>query len=252
MSLAADYKRQLAWRDWPTILDALPPLAGQTVLDLGCGVGDLAAELVARGARVVGVDLNDELLREGRSRELPGAEFRMADLRTLEGLALDDPVDGLWCSFAAAYFPDLAAALAVWRRHLAPGGWAALTEVDDFFRHGPLSDRTRALLDGYVSDAVEAGRYDFHMGHKLADHLERAGFTVTKEFTVGDRELAFDGPAGAEVLEAWRSRFERMALLRQFCGPEFEAVRDEFLMCLARPDHRSEAKVYCCIATAQA
>ena len=50
MSLSDDYSRQFAWRSWATILDALPPLAGQTVLDLGCAVGDQAAELVARGA----------------------------------------------------------------------------------------------------------------------------------------------------------------------------------------------------------
>jgi ubiquinone/menaquinone biosynthesis C-methylase UbiE len=70
------------WRAWSTIFDALPPLRGQTVLDLGCGVGDQAAELVARGARVIGVDMNDELLRTARSRRLENSEFRKGDLRT--------------------------------------------------------------------------------------------------------------------------------------------------------------------------
>ena len=66
----------------PSVFDALPPLQGQTVLDLGCGVGDQAAELVARGARVIGVDMDAELLREAQAKRLPNAEFRTDDLRT--------------------------------------------------------------------------------------------------------------------------------------------------------------------------
>ena len=48
MSLANDYKQQFQWRAWSTVFDALPSVRGQLVLDLGCGIGDQAAELVAR------------------------------------------------------------------------------------------------------------------------------------------------------------------------------------------------------------
>ncbi len=247
MSLSSDYKRQFGWRDWPTIFDALPPLQGQIVHDVGCGVGDLAAEFVARGARVVGVDRNEELLREARSRRLPNAEFRMGDLRTLPDLGV--AADGLWCSFTAAYFPDLSAALAAWARNVKPGGWVALTEIDDLFGHEPLSIRTKALLSAYAEDALAAGRYDFHMGRKLQAHLDRSGFAVSKVLTLQDQELSFSGPARPEVLDAWRSRFNRMKRLRDFCGPRFEQAQEEFLGCLMRADHSSLAKVYCCIAT---
>ena len=247
MSLSDDYRRQFGWRAWRTMFDALPPLQGRTVLDLGCGVGDQAADLVARGARVIGVDMNEELLRAAESRRLPNAEFRSGDLR-----APLDPgvaVDSLWCSFTAAYFPDLPAALASWGRHLRPGGWAALTEVDDLFGHEPLGARARSSLEAYARDALAAGRYDFHMGRKLRDHLERSGFTVSRVLALEDQELSFGGPARPEVVDAWRARFHRMKLLRGFCGPSFEQVREEFLGCSGRSDHRSAAKVYCCIAT---
>ncbi len=178
MSLSSEYKQQFGWRDWPTIFAALPSLHGQTVLDLGCGVGDLAAEFVARGARVIGVDMNQELLREARSRQLSNAEFRGGDLRTLPDFGI--AVDGLWCSFATAYFPDLPRALSAWARSVRPGGWIALTEVDDLFGHEPLSVRTKALFRAYAEDAFAAGRYDFHMGRKLRAHLERSGFTVCR------------------------------------------------------------------------
>ena len=247
MSLSNEYKRQFGWRSWPSIFDALPPLRGRTVLDLGCGVGDQAAEIVARGARVIGIDMNEELLREAKSRQLPDAEFRMGDLRTF--LDLGVAVDGLWCSFTAAYFPDLSAVLSAWARYLQPGGWVALTEVDDLFGHEPLSARTKALFEAYARDAFVAGRYDFHMGRKLRNHLERSGFTVSKMLTLQDQELSFGGRARPEVVDAWRTRFDRMKLLRDFCGPNFEQVREEFLGCLMCADHRSAAKVHCCIAT---
>lgn len=247
MSLASEYRRQRGWRDWPAIFAALPALAGQTVLDLGCGVGDQAADLAARGARVIGVDLNEELLREAAAQGLANAEFHLADLRDLHGL--DVAVDGLWCSFAAAYFPDLPKALAGWARCLRPGGWVALTEIDDLFGHEPLGVRTRELFVAYAGDALAAGRYDFHMGRKLADHLKRAGFTVAKALTVADQELAFDGPALPEVVEAWRDRLDRMRLLQEFCDAELEPLREDFLGCLTRADHRSMSKVYCCVAT---
>jgi SAM-dependent methyltransferase len=246
MSLTDEYKRQFAWRDWPTIFDALPSLQGQTVLDLGCGVGDVAAEFVARGAHVIGIDMGEELLREAKSRQLANAEFRMGDLRTLPDLGV--AADGLWCSFTTAYFPDLPMALAAWTRNLKSNGWIALTEIDDLFGHEPLSFQAKELLKAYADGALAAARYDFHMGHQLSDRLERCGFTVSKMLRLSDQELSFSGPASPEVLDAWRNRFDRMKLLRDFCGADFEQVREEFLGCLMRADHRSTATVYCCLA----
>ena len=164
MSLSDEYRRQFGWRSWATIFDALPTLGGQTVLDLGCGVGDLAAALVARGARVIGLDTNDALLDEARSKALARAEFRKADLRSLEYAG--PPADGLWCSFTAAYFPDLTHTLESWSRFLRPGGWVVLTEIDDLFGHAPLGVRAASLLEDYARDALRAGRYDFPHGAK--------------------------------------------------------------------------------------
>lgn len=246
MNIASEYKQQFGWRAWPEVLDALPPIRGQVVLDLGCAVGDQAAELVARGARVIGVDLNPTLIEEARSRKLPNTDFRQLDLRTRPDLGV--VADGVWCSFAASYFPDLPTILATWSRYLRPGGWIALTEVDDLFGNHPLSASTKGILEDYARNALAAKWYDFHMGHKLGDALERSGFKVNSMRTVIDQELSFDGPARAEVIEAWRKRFDRMTRLRNFCGQGFAQVCDEFLCCLSRPDHWSSARVYCSTA----
>ena len=246
MGLANEYRRQFNWRDWDTVFSALPQLAGVHVLDLGCGLGDQAAELVARGARVTGVDANAELIAEAGRRRLPGAEFRVGDVR--QTLDPELQAEGIWCSFTAAYIPDLAEALRRWTRNLKPDGWIAVIEIDDLFGHEPLSAGTRALLDAYADEAFIARRYDFRMGRKLEGHLHRAGFQVEKSLTVVDKELSFDGPAQPDVLGAWRDRFARMKHLRDFCGGKARVVEQEFLGCLAHDDHRSLAKVNCCLA----
>ncbi len=246
MSLVASYRRQFAWRSWPVILASLPPLEGHTVLDLGCGVGDVASELVARGARVLGYDGNAELLEAARSRGLANAEFARADLRDIADTGIR--ADGLWCSFTAAYFPNLAAVLAGWARLLRRGAWAALTEIDDLFAHEPLDENTRGVLDAYAADALRSARYDFRMGRRLGFEVRRAGFDVQAVFDVADREFCFDGRADPEVLAGWRARFDRLTALRDFCPGEFERVRDAFLACLAHDDHQSRARVVCCIA----
>lgn len=249
MNLATEYAAQYRWRDWERIFDALPDITGKTVLDAGCAVGDQAAVLVSRGARVIGIDANEELLSAARSRSLPNAEFLSADLR---GLDLDTMVDGIWCSFTAAYLMEFANVVRSWTRFLNPGGWIIVTDVDNLFGHEPLDERVKSFLDEYAEDALRAGRYDFHVGHKLPGLLEDAGVRVTNTFTCEDAELSFDGAAAPGIVDAWRARFERMPLLKKVCGPEYGFVRDSFLQCLSLPEHRSLTTIYSCVGKLEA
>jgi len=43
-----------------------------------------------------------------------------------------------------------------------------------------------------------------------------------------------------------------MSALREFCGSAMEDVERDFLACLVHEEHRSMAKVYCCIGTKRA
>jgi SAM-dependent methyltransferase len=59
-----DLTQRLALRRW------LLPRPGQSVLDVGCGVGRWSRLLARRGARVTGVDLSPTMVEEGRRRAL--------------------------------------------------------------------------------------------------------------------------------------------------------------------------------------
>lgn len=252
MSLANDYRRQAAWRDWATAFAALPSreasardLAGQRILDMGCAIGDQAAELSRRGASVVGVDLNPDLLAVARGRGIANAEF-VASLEEARG-----SFDGIWASFVPAYFVDFSVALAEWKQRLAPGGWVALIEVDDLFAHSPLREETKRLLDAHADNTAAARRYDFRMGRWLKPCLEECGFDVIVDRDLADAELAFDGPAPPDVLEAWQARFARLVGLKNFAGARFDAVRDDFLACLEHPEHRAQTRVRMCVGRAR-
>ena len=102
----------------------LPVASFPAILDLCCGPARHARALSEGGYRIVGVDLNEDVIRSARA-VCPGADFRVCDMRSLDSLATPfDAVVNLWHSFG--YFDD-ATNLAIVRQvrsALRPGGRA--------------------------------------------------------------------------------------------------------------------------------
>jgi SAM-dependent methyltransferase len=107
--------------------DRLRLSPGDTVIDVGCGAGRAVAELAARGARAIGVDLDPEMLSAARSR-FPEIDVRLGDVAALPFAA--GSTRGYRADKVFHMLPDPAAALTEARRVLAPGGRIALLGQD--------------------------------------------------------------------------------------------------------------------------
>ena len=114
-------------------LDATGLGAGASVVDLGCGPGDVAlaaAERVGPGGRVLGVDAAERPLELARRRAaaagLRNVTFVRADVTTW---APPGPVDAVLGRLLLLHLADPVALLARAAEHVRPGGVVAFLDV---------------------------------------------------------------------------------------------------------------------------
>jgi demethylmenaquinone methyltransferase/2-methoxy-6-polyprenyl-1,4-benzoquinol methylase len=130
-------------------VDAVGARAGDLVLDLGSGTGDLATLLTQRGANAVGVDLSH--------RMLTAASAKLGSRATLvQGSAYalpfpDGTFSGVVSGFVLRNLDDLPAAFSEIARVLAPGGRVALVDITE-----PRQPLVRRAFDAYFRVAAPA------------------------------------------------------------------------------------------------
>jgi len=108
------------------VADAAGVGAGNKVLDVACGTGVLAREVLGRvgqNGQVVGLDFNEGMLAVAARTE-PRVEWRQGDAVALP--FEDASFDVVVSQFALMYFPDRVAALREMWRALAPNGRLAI------------------------------------------------------------------------------------------------------------------------------
>jgi demethylmenaquinone methyltransferase/2-methoxy-6-polyprenyl-1,4-benzoquinol methylase len=129
LSAALSFWQDPRWRR--ALVDALEPRAGQRVLDVACGTGLVAAELLARAdCSVVGVDQSPEMLAAARARfaAAPAGRVRLVQAEA-EALPFDDgSFDALTFTYLLRYVDAPAATMAELARVVRPGGRVASLE----------------------------------------------------------------------------------------------------------------------------
>lgn len=95
-------------------LDAKP---GESILDLGCGDGQLTQRIAVTGAKVVGVDASPEMLAAARSAGIDAREGRAESLPFA-----DRSFDAVFSNAALHWVRDQDAMMEQVRRVLRPGG----------------------------------------------------------------------------------------------------------------------------------
>lgn len=216
-------------------LAAARAMAGEHVIDIGCGCGDTSLALgdsVGPGGRVFGVDVSAPMLAVARRRagERANVTFAEADASSAD---LKGPYDLMFSRFGVMFFEDPAGAFSHIRKALRPGGrmafvcwrtaaenpWAALpaqtarkaagveTPPADPTAPGPFAfgdeDRVRGMLQaaGFGRIALEPFEAPMYLGHSprsAAEGVMRIGPAARVAREAPPERL----PAIAEAIEA--------------------------------------------------
>jgi SAM-dependent methyltransferase len=193
----------------PLLADVGP---GMRVLDVGCGLGTLAAAAASRGAVATGVDLAEGMLAEARRRH-PALEFVCADAEALP--FADGAFDVALGAFVVNHLPDAERAVAELKRvagRVALAAWGPEDEVAFL----ALPARAAAGLGG-VPDGPDGERYA--SSDALAALVGGPAETIRTEVRVPDLDALWDGVRGGTVRTAARleqaSDAERAAARRE-------------------------------------
>ena len=102
-------------------LDSVLPDA-ERILDVGCGIGQLAQELAQRrpACEIVGCDASPDMMARA-VRDYPAPNLRY-HLGPVEAMERSSGFDALVCTHAFPYFPDKPASMGAMAALLRPGG----------------------------------------------------------------------------------------------------------------------------------
>ena len=184
-------------------MELLEPRRGERILDLGCGTGQLTAEIAARGAHVVGLDSSPEMLGQAR-QNYPRLKFALADATSFR---FEEPFDAVFSNAALHWVKDAEASVKCIAASLRRGG----RFVAEFGGKGNITEILAALRAVFGDAAEEPCPWTFRGIGEYASLLEKHGLEV-RQASLFDRPTPVAGEHG---LEDW---------LEMFCGNYFKRL----------------------------
>jgi trans-aconitate methyltransferase len=169
----------------------------QTILDLGCGTGKLSIDLARNGARVVGLDMSEEMIRKAKST-YPSMEFFVADARKMEYI---DYFDTVFSNAVLHWIKDQKTLLqAIWRA-LKPGGHF----ICEFGAYHCIYQIQSAFREEYeAAGYVYEDPFFYPTSNEYSDMLREAGFEIVKVIDFDRPTPLVDGENG---LRNWMKQF---------------------------------------------
>ena len=162
------------------LLDRFEPLGGLTVVDAGCGAGDVSFELgerVGSAGRVIGLDLDETKLASARGeaerRAAAHVEFHRSSV--VEKWPAEE-AGFVYVRFVLTHLPVPEALLYRAKEALSPGGVIVVEDID-FGGHfcDPYCEAFYRYSELYAATAKQRGA-DAFIGRRLARMLDIAGF----------------------------------------------------------------------------
>src|SRR5215472_206521 len=186
------------WRHGEELVNLLAPKPGERILDLGCGTGQLTAEIAKAGAEVIGIDSSPEMIGQARSN-YPTLRFELADATRFRAV---EPFDAVFSNAALHWIRDAGAAAATVAAALRPGG----RFVAEFGGKGNVCSVVEALaaVSNEMGGNVSANPWYYPSLAEYATVLEANGLEVTYG-VLFDRPTPLEG--GAAGFRNWVEMF---------------------------------------------
>jgi trans-aconitate methyltransferase len=210
---AARYQDQhsFVWRYGANLLELLNTQPGERILDVGCGTGQLTAEIARAGAQVVGLDSSADMLAEAR-RNYPELTFAAGDAASFH---FPEPFDAVFSNAVLHWVKDAEGAVTSIAAALRPGG-RFIAEFGGKGNIASVQAALRAVL-GPVADHQSPWYYP-SVG-QYAPILERHGLEVHSA-SLFDRPTPLQGENG---LDSWLRMFTQ-TYLREFVPERADAI----------------------------
>ncbi|MCI3221146.1 methyltransferase domain-containing protein [Streptomyces sp. NP-1717] len=193
------------------LVTLLDPAPGAAVLDIGCGVGKPALQLVAtRDVHVTGIAISDVEVEQAAERAKEAGRSDVTTFRNADVMELpfaDGSFDGAWAVESLLHVPDRGRALAETARVLRPGGRLVIADTAEI---PPLGPDGRAVLDDICASY---GVSSFATAAEYLELLTAHGFVDVEVRDISDNVVR-TGAIMADVVEARRDE------LAKIDGPE--------------------------------
>ncbi|MEH1864814.1 MAG: class I SAM-dependent methyltransferase [Nostoc sp.] len=196
-------KHAFVWQYGDNLLKVLNPKPGESILDLGCGTGQLTEKIAQAGAEVTGIDRASSMIETAR-QNYPHLRFDVADARDFQVLK---PLDAVFSNAVLHWIKEADAAIASIHQALKPGG----RFVAEFGGKGNVQAIVTALYSALEAIAISPQALNpwyFPSIGEYATLLEQQGFDVTYATLFARPTPLTEGEAGmANWLEMFADAF---------------------------------------------
>jgi 2-polyprenyl-6-hydroxyphenyl methylase/3-demethylubiquinone-9 3-methyltransferase len=175
------------------------PLAGASVLDVGCGAGLMAEPLARLGATVTGIDASSEMIQAAQTHADGTATSVDYRTTTAEDLAINDGTfDAVLVMELVEHVADVDSLMTACCRMVRPGGVMVVAT---------LNRTARSLVFGigaaeYILGWAPRGTHDwrkFLRPSEIAAHIRAGGLTVTDLTGIAYSPITREWKTGRDV-----------------------------------------------------
>lgn len=169
-----DEKHAFVYQFGENVVELLDVKPGERIHDIGCGTGDLTAQIQAKGADVTGTDLSPEMIARAKEK-YPQVKFEVADAGNF---SFDEPFDAAFSNAALHWVQNQDGMMQSVYNSLKTGG-RFVAEMGGKGNVQLLLSALKSTLEkyGYAAQS-QVDQFYFPSLGEYASRLEAHGFRV--------------------------------------------------------------------------